>query len=421
MIRHLLKLVWHRKRANALVMVEIFFSFLIVFALVTMAVSMLSRWNTPLGYRWQNVWVINIDSVVPHEIPGAIPSTAASQGTDPKMLEMATQVDRLMKELRTMPQIDGVAADAMPAYSNGSWTSDIGPKGRRVDVTADYATDDFAKVMGLTVLRGRWFHPDDEVANFLPLVIDSDVAQAMYGTLDVVGNKMPGEGAPGPFHGDTAAPKDVRIVGVIAPYRKAGELSSLTRMAFYRSSFIRPQSPQTKSIVLTVRPGTPPAFEAELSKHLHAVAPDVTFRLRRMEQMRRLTLKLFVTPLIVLSVLALFLISMVALGLTGVLWQTVTRRMREIGLRRALGATGHGVRVQVLAEVALLSTLAVILGVVIVLQLPLLGVTRLVTTGELSSGLVGALAVIYAITLLCGAYPSWLASRIEPAEALRYE
>jgi ABC-type antimicrobial peptide transport system permease subunit len=34
---------------------------------------------------------------------------------------------------------------------------------------------------------------------------------------------------------------------------------------------------------------------------------------------------------------------------------------------------------------------------------------------------VAALAVIYAITLLCGAYPSWLASTIDPAEALRYE
>lgn len=417
MIRHLLKLVWHRKRANALVMIEIFFSFLIVFAVVTMAVAMASRWNTPLGYRWQNLWVVSVDSVVPHELPGTHLSTDAPTGIDPKLMAMAQQVDRLMKELRTMPQIDGVAADSMPAYSNGTWTSDIGPKGRRVDVTADFATDDFAKVMGLTVIRGRWFRPDDEVANFLPLVIDSDVAEAMFGTLDVVGNKLPGEG----FRADTSAPKDVRIVGVIAPYRKAGELSSGTRMAFFRSSFVKPQTPETKSIVLTVRPGTPPAFEAELSKHLHAIAPDVTFRLRRMEQMRRLTLRIFFTPLIVLSILALFLISMVALGLTGVLWQTVTRRMREIGLRRALGATGAGVRTQVLAEVALLSTLAVILGVVIVLQLPLLGVTRLVTTGELSSGLVGALAVIYAITLLCGAYPSWLASRIEPAEALRYE
>jgi putative ABC transport system permease protein len=74
-----------------------------------------------------------------------------------------------------------------------------------------------------------------------------------------------------------------------------------------------------------------------------------------------------------------------------------------------------------MAEVALLATLAVIAGVIIVLQLPLLGLMHVVTTGEFSAGFVSALAVIYGITLLCGAYPSWLASRIEPAEALRYE
>lgn len=417
MIRHLLKLVWHRKRANALVMTEIFFSFLIVFVVVTMGVSMISRWHTPLGYSWQNVWVVNVVSVVPISLPGTNLSAAAPDSVDPKLLQLATEVDRLMRDLKTLPQIESVAADAMPAYSNGTWTSNLGPKGHQVDVTADFATDDFAHVMNLKVVRGRWFQRDDEGADFLPVVLDSDTARAMFGTLDVVGTKLPAQG----FRADPSAPKDLRIVGVIAPYRKAGELSSETRMVFFRSSFVKPQTPETRAIVLTVRPGTPASFEAQLNKHLHAVAPDVTFRLRRMEQMRRFTLRIFITPLAVLTVLALFLICMVGLGLTGVLWQTVTRRMREMGLRRALGATGQGVRTQVLAEVALLATLAVIAGSVIIMQLPLLGILHLVTTAELSAGFAGALAVIYAITLLCGAYPSWLASRIEPAEALRYE
>ena len=36
-------------------------------------------------------------------------------------------------------------------------------------------------------------------------------------------------------------------------------------------------------------------------------------------------------------------------------------------------------------------------------------------------GFIGALATIYALTILCGLYPSWLASRLQPADALRYE
>ena len=419
MILHLLRLVWHRKRANALVMIEIFFSFLIVFAVVTMGVSMLRRWNAPLGFEWRNVWVIEVENPSAHDGSETNTSTKVPAGIDPKLLADSHLIDRLARELRTLPQITSAGWDAMAPYSNSEWTSDLGPKDRRIDVTADFASDDFAHVMGLKVLRGRWFTADDEAANYLPIVMDADAAKAMFGSIDkAVGQKFPGEG----FQADTTSPAELRVVGVIAPYRKGGEFSGpQTKMTFFRASLNKPQPPEARQLVITVRPDTSAAFEAELSNRLHAIAPDATFGIQRMEQMRRRNLRERIAPIAILAVIALFLICMVALGLTGVLWQTVTRRMREIGLRRALGASGAGVRRQVMAEVALLATLAIILGVVIVLQLPLLGLMRVVTPGEFSAGFVSALAVIYGITLLCGAYPSWLASRIEPAEALRYE
>ncbi|HEX7193095.1 MAG TPA: ABC transporter permease, partial [Thermoanaerobaculia bacterium] len=308
MIRHLLKLVWHRKRANALVMIEIFFSFLVVFAVVTMAVSMVRRWNAPLGYEWRNVWVVDVQNVLPHDVSSMNTSKDAPPAVDPKLLADAQLIDRLSRELRALPQIAFVGSDAMPAYSNAEWTSVLGPKNRQTDVTADFASDDFARVMNLKVLRGRWFLPDDEAANYLPMVIDSDAAKAMFGSTDAaVGQKMDAEG----FRADPSSPKELRVVGVIAPYRKAGELSGPeTRMAFFRSSLHKPQTPEAKKIVLAVQPGTSPAFEAELSNRLHAMAPDVTFRVRRMEQMRRFNLRVRFTPLAALAVVALFLISM---------------------------------------------------------------------------------------------------------------
>ena len=76
---------------------------------------------------------------------------------------------------------------------------------------------------------------------------------------------------------------------------------------------------------------------------------------------------------------------------------------------------------QILIEVALLSTLAVVVGVLVIAQLPLLGVFRFVSVSAFSIGLAGALATIYGLTLLCGVYPSWLAGRVQPAQALHYE
>lgn len=398
MTRHLLKLVWHRKRANALVMAEIFFSFLVVFAVLTAATAVISRWNLPLGFSWQNVWVIQFDT------PGHDPDPRDDDG------DFRLTMEKLLTEVKSFPEVAHAAAGMTPPYGNstssGTWKID----GRRIDMTRDEVSDDYAATMNMHVIRGRWFSPDDDAATFKPVIIDADLAKDMYGDKDPIGQKFDSDG-------DTVW----RVVGVVPPYRKDGELSSPgVNMTFQRVSF-HTKGRVPRNILVQVRPGTPAQIEEEMTKRLHAVDPTASFRIRRMDAMRTHGLRARLAPVVILAIVALFLISMVALGLTGVLWQNVTRRTRELGLRRALGATSTGVRRQVLAEVALLSTLAVFIGVVIVLQLPILGVFSLVTPPVFTFGVVAALVLIYGITLLCAAYPSWLASAIEPAEALRYE
>jgi putative ABC transport system permease protein len=401
MIRHLLKLVWHRKRANALVMIEIFFSFLVVFAVVTIAASVIIGWRRPLGFAWTNISVIGVDTGAPPMLDGT------EHKDDPNRETLA----RVLREAKSFPEVIDAAYSETPPYGNatseGRWRHD----GRDVNLTRDSVTDDFANVMQLKILRGRWFNAADDAANFQPVVIDSDLAQAFFGKQDVVGMKM-----------DESDGVELRVVGVIAPYRKPGELALPNiNMAFFRKSLDRPNGLIPTNMLVRLRPGTPAQFEEVLTKRLHAAAPTVGFRIRAMSRMRDLALRTRIGPLIVFGIVAMFLITMVALGLTGVLWQTVTRRTREIGLRRALGASGSAVSSQVLGEVALLATLALVVGVAIVLQLPLLGIFTLMTPGVFALGIVAALVVIYAITLLCGAYPSLLASRVTPAQALRYE
>ncbi len=176
-----------------------------------------------------------------------------------------------------------------------------------------------------------------------------------------------------------------------------------------------------RNIMVRVRPGTPAVFEQALIERMQRIAPDRSFRARPMAQTRDEALRFRLAPLVAGGIVALFLISMVALGLTGVLWQNVTKRTREIGVRRAMGASGKQVNRQILLEVMLLTTIALIVGSVIVLQLPILGAFTIVTPAAFSSGFALALATIYALTVLCGLYPSWLASRLQPADALRYE
>ncbi len=60
MIRHLLKLVWNRKRSNALMILEICASFLVVFVVATLGLFFLDNYRRPLGFEWKNVWNVRV-------------------------------------------------------------------------------------------------------------------------------------------------------------------------------------------------------------------------------------------------------------------------------------------------------------------------------------------------------------------------
>jgi putative ABC transport system permease protein len=393
--RHLLKLVWNRKRASALIVAEIFFSFLVVLAVLTGASTFLSNWREPLGFDWKNVLVVSFDVV-----------DRARGGTSK---ELHANVMRLIDEARAMPEVQaaGLAMTPPYAFSTGESTQDW--RGREVSYTFDEVTDGYGEAMQLQVLKGRWFQPSDDAAAEVAVVLDATLARAFFGDEDPVGQVM------------EEKPRPLRVVGVVAPFRKDGETTAPMQMMFRRYPLNGAYGHPGANLVVRLHPGTPPAFEQRLVEQLQKVAPDMALSARTMEQMRERMTRMRLAPLVIGGVIGTFLIAMVALGLTGVLWQNVTRRTRELGLRRAMGASSGSVHRQVLAEVVLLATIALVLGSIVALQLPILGVLELVTRDAFVFGFIGALATIYALTVLCGLYPSWLASRLQPADALRYE
>ncbi|HET7435431.1 MAG TPA: ABC transporter permease [Thermoanaerobaculia bacterium] len=396
MIRHLLKLVWNRKRANALIIAEIFFSFLVLFAVITATVTFAANWRRPLGYDYSNVWNVRMDFDI--DARAKVP------------VELRQSVGRMMTEARSFPEVESVAGTNTPPYSfstsEGSWER----KGRRIRLMFDDVTDDYAKVMRMKPIRGRWFGPEDDATKDQPVVLDVNAAEELFGNEDPIGKVF-----------DQQDDGVMRVVGVVPAYRKDGELAGRHNMVFHRVALDRDLGRLGSNLVVRLRPGTHADFEERLVSRLQSVAPTVTFRIRHMDAMRESALRFRLAPVIAGAIVAAFLISMVALGLTGVLWQSVTKRTRELGLRRAMGATGSTVHRQILLEVALLATVAVIAGAVIVLQLPILGIFAWVTPAAFTTGFIASLATIYSLTVLCGLYPSWLASRLMPADALRYE
>ncbi len=126
-------------------------------------------------------------------------------------------------------------------------------------------------------------------------------------------------------------------------------------------------------------------------------------------------------PVIAGGLIAAFLMIMVAMGLTGVLWQNVTQRTREIGLRRAKGATKNNIYQQILGELVIISTFGLAIGIIIVSQFQILKVIDFISLRVYVISMIISVILIYALTVLYGLYPSRMATKIHPAEALHYE
>jgi putative ABC transport system permease protein len=397
MIPHLIKLAWHRKRIHALLVLEIFASFLVLFAVLTFGAQFLGCYRQPLGFSHENVWVVKLD---------------VHQPSDDEFT--AVDVHDFESVLRESRSTDGCLASAgafSVPYDNNQSIGEWDLRGHRYRIELDEATDGFAEVFGIRMLQGRWFEPADGALAWEPVVVNASLARKFFGDDDPIGRPIPkAEGDP-----------DRRVVGVVDEFRKGGELSPAGDMMFTR---IRPGDPTSRpprNLVVRVRPGAGIELERMLLERLRAVAPSWGFEIERLDDMRGENFRLYLVPLLVGALIGGFLLLMVGLGLVGILWQNVTMRTRELGLRRAAGASGSDVRRQIILEILVMTTASVLLGLLVVSQIPLLGLDFFLTPGAFAAGLVSSLALIYLLTMLCGYYPSWMATLIQPAEALRSE
>ncbi|MBZ0270015.1 ABC transporter permease [bacterium] len=410
MIRHLFRLVWNRRKRNGLIMVEILVSFLLLCAIFTMGSSFLLNWNEPLGFDSRDVWSMSVGAGPYHD------------KSEEQQLAMRRTLSRLEEAVRGVPDVEAAAMQTNVPYTNSRWRTTVDIDGEQVAIGLFMGTRDAPEVLRLGLVDGRLFDESDANPDENHVILTEDYARMLFPDRSAVGRLVPAEPEEEGEEPatDEEAPKPKRIVGVIHSYRGRGEHRPAEPQMLQYIDWETFEGFPPRSLLVRVRPGSPVQLEEDLLEIASAIAPEWTFTVTRMEDMRARMLKSALMPLGILAVVGVFLILMVGLGLIGVLWQSVIRRTEEIGVRRAMGATAGAVRVQFLGELLALTTLSVLLGSVLYLQFPLLGL--LDERGAVVACALGAsLVVMYGFVFVCGLYPSWLATRIEPARALGYE
>ncbi|XLZ72367.1 ABC transporter permease [Massilia sp. SR12] len=400
MLRHLLQLTWKRKSRNLLLSVEIMLAFIIVFAIAATGVRYWQLYHQPLGFQHQDVWAVQL-----------LPPNGNQQGRTEGMHE------HFLRALQAMPQVESAAVTNFALFQDASMVANItladGSRSARANMLE--AGDQFWPTLRMELAEGRWPNAQDEGADAPASIINRRMAQELFPDRSPLGQLMKAE---------ASDPKDAlrfRVVGVIEDFRSHGEFMSPRPFMLYRYAPFDGNKMQM-SLLVRMKPGAPRAFELELQRQLKQVRNDWSFTINPLAELRAAQLKMALVPLQVLAVIAVFLLAMVCFGLFGVLWQNTTRRIPEIGLRRAMGASAADIYRQVIAEQLLLSSLAMAGGLALLVQLPLTGALGESLSWRVFGGAAAlSMAIIYLLSLLCALYPGWRASRLHPAAALHYE
>jgi putative ABC transport system permease protein len=335
--------------------------------------------------------------------------------------------DRLPYEVRIRPvlsQADAAALARVPqvAYA-GMWVQlfqRMEYQGEHTQTVTIFGADDhFMDIQGGTLLRGRFF-TRGELSGDQVVVLEADVADRLFGRMDPLGHYV--------RIGSTA----MRVIGI---YQKPGnifeppgqEIGGVIPFEAARRNY---HYDETNSLFIAVRPqpGTDPETVRDLAtvalRRVRNLRPGVpnTFDLITQDQILDVVGKFtsyFFLAMVSLSSVALLVGG---IGVMAIMMVSVTDRTREIGLRKALGATRREILWQFLVEAATLTFVGGLLGILLGLGAGEVMKAALQLESGVplwSAGL--ACAVSIGIGLVFGLYPANRAARMDPVEALRHE
>lgn len=401
MLQHLLTLIWNRKRANALLVGELFLSFIVLFGLGSLVAVVALAMRQPPGFAYNDVWEMRLT-------------------TNNDQTPQNPTLRRLLAQLRATPGVADVSLAAFSTpFSGYIMNSNIRVGNKPLVSGAEVQADDrFAPLLDLELLEGRWFDKRDDAGKLPPIVINRELRRVLFGTGPALGQVVRSSHSSNPKEFSEG-----RVVGITGSYRPGGDLGAPAPAVFVRR--VLPDSAAgftmfSHTLLVRVRPGSGALLEEQLVRTVAAITKTWSTSVISLPDSRAAGLATALAPIWAVGLVCAFLLLNVALGLFGALWQAIGQRRAEIGLRRAVGATGPGIRRQFVAETLVLTTLAVAPGLLLAAQLPLLNAFGQ-PPAVYAVGAAGALVLVYGFAVLCAVQPSWQAAAIRPAVALREE
>jgi len=336
--------------------------------------------------------------------------------------------DRLPKWIRVRPNLSPAEAERIKQLPEIAYAAIWGQANGRLSYKAERtqnesivgADDRYQEIQGGELIDGRWFTPSELGSGANVAVVDENAARKLFGRESALDKTIGLGGRPVRVIGLYAQPGNIfsppgQDIGAIVPYELLDHQFTLDK---------------TNAVYIPVKP-KPGVTTADAQE-------AVTIALREMRRLRPADKNNFdlitqdqildtfnkITGVFFLVMIVLSSVGLLVggIGVMAIMMVSVTSRTREIGIRKALGATRREILFQFLVEAATLTGLGGILGILIGLTFGRLATLAMHIDAAVPLGLtIVAVMVSVSIGIIFGMLPAQRAAKLDPIDALRYE
>ena len=353
------------------------------------------------GFQSENVLTAQI------VLPAARYATAADRWSFwQRLLEKAQQVPgaTVVGMTSNVPFNGSVSSGSYSIVGHTPGPGEARPHARQEVVGGEYF-----RAMQIPLVEGRFFNEGDTPTSAPVAIVDQYLVEKYFKGRSAIGQELQRGGPDSPR---------IRIVGVVATINSLDLGQPVTKERIYR-----PLAQNTNSgMALVVKAGLEPTqLVAQVRSAVQQIDPEQSvFDIRTMEQWMDRSLETRRAPMTLLTIFGAVALLLSAVGIYGVLAYGVTQRVREFGIRQALGADQRSILSLVLSQGLKRVGLGLVIGLIgaVILSRYLESMLFGVTPRDIPV-FAAVTAVLFLVAMLACYIPARRATRIDPMIALR--